>query len=330
MNIFLFQSGCFSYRGTESFRLDLLGKDIFTRMCENLQVTPILEDSGATGLYLYPAFPFLRREETETFLNAQDKNVAFQGGYFRCGEGDFVQITTPFKSGVFSLSDYSAAFTIAATEVNERLLSQGVLVERGAQIDTRAVIGSGAKIEGSVRIVGACQIGENVELCGISSIVNSKIGANTVIRSSVLEGASIGENCTVGPFAYLRANSRIGANCRIGDFVEIKNATVGDGCKASHLAYVGDCGLGKRVNVGCGVVFANYNGRTKSRSKVGNDCFLGSNCNLVAPVTLGDSVYVAAGTTLTCDLQSDDFCIGRCRETVKPNRARKYLPPKKT
>ena len=107
--------------------------------------------------------------------------------------------------------------------------------------------------------------------------------------------------------------------------MEIKNSSLGERCKAAHLAYIGDATLGKNVNVGCGVVFANYNGKIKQRSAVGDGCFLGSNCNLIAPVTLGEGVFLAAGTTLTRDLSSSDFCIGRSRERVKEGGAEKYL-----
>jgi acetyltransferase-like isoleucine patch superfamily enzyme len=112
-------------------------------------------------------------------------------------------------------------------------------------------------------------------------------------------------------------------------FVEIKNAAIDDGCKISHLAYVGDVDMGKDCNVGCGAIFVNYNGRVKNRSIVGDECFIGSNCNVIAPVKIDNRSYICAGTTVTEDVKTNDFVIGRVRQQVKENRAEKYLKEKK-
>lgn len=138
----------------------------------------------------------------------------------------------------------------------------------------------------------------------------------------------IGEGSRLGPYAYLRKGSRVGKNCRVGDFTEMKNASLGDGSKMAHLAYLGDASVGRNCNIGCGAVFVNYDGREKHRTVVGDGCFIGSNCNLVAPVMLGDGAYIACGSTLTKNLNDSDFCIARARETVKPGRGREYYPQK--
>ena len=148
------------------------------------------------------------------------------------------------------------------------------------------------------------------------------IGARTEVTASVLTGAKVGEDCTVGPFAYLRKGADIADGCRIGDFVEVKNARVGEGTKVAHLTYVGDCEIGKGCNIGCGVVFVNYDGKRKNRTVVGDRCFIGSNCNIIAPVSIKDGCYIAAGTTVTDDVGKDDLVIGRVRQVVKPGRAR--------
>ncbi len=139
----------------------------------------------------------------------------------------------------------------------------------------------------------------------------------------------IGEGSRVGPYAYLRRGSRIGRGCRVGDFTEMKNASLGDGSKMAHLAYLGDASVGKNCNIGCGAVFVNYDGREKHRTLVGDGCFIGSNSNLVAPLVLGDGAYVACGSTLTKNLNAADFCIARARETIKPRRGGAYYPGKK-
>ena len=117
----------------------------------------------------------------------------------------------------------------------------------------------------------------------------------------------------------------LGKKVKVGNFVEIKNANVGDGTKVSHLAYVGDADVGENCNIGCGAIFVNYNGKSKSRTKVGNNSFIGSNCNIIAPVNIEKNTYVCAGTTITENVNEDDFVIGRVRQVVKENRAHEYL-----
>ncbi len=133
----------------------------------------------------------------------------------------------------------------------------------------------------------------------------------------------MGERSVIGPYAYLRPHSEVGDGCRVGDFVEVKNAQIHDGAKVSHLSYIGDGEIGERTNVGCGVVFVNYDGKKKSRTVVGRDAFVGCNANLIAPVTVGDGAYIAAGSTVTDDVESDSLCIARSRQTVIPGWAKK-------
>jgi bifunctional UDP-N-acetylglucosamine pyrophosphorylase/glucosamine-1-phosphate N-acetyltransferase len=158
-----------------------------------------------------------------------------------------------------------------------------------------------------------------------SIVKGSEIRAGALVEQSYIEDSFVDENTKIGPFAHLRPNSHIGKNCRIGNFCEIKNSTIGDGTKVSHLAYVGDAVVGKNCNIGCGVIFVNYNGREKHKIEIGDNVFVGSNCNLIAPLKIESNVYVCAGTTVTENLHADDFVIGRARQTVKKNRANQYL-----
>lgn len=168
-------------------------------------------------------------------------------------------------------------------------------------------------------------ISKNAIVDDVSQIVNSKIADGVVVKSSYIEDSVVGKNTTIGPFAHLRPNSVIGENCRIGNFCEIKNSTIGNGTKISHLAYVGDAIVGKNCNIGCGAIFVNYNGKTKNKIEIGNNVFVGSNCNLIAPLKIESNVYICAGTTVTQDLVNGDFVIGRALETIKKDRAKKYL-----
>ena len=175
-------------------------------------------------------------------------------------------------------------------------------------------------IEKSVKIVGDCLIEDDVIISGDCLIENSVVRKGAKVQSSYIISSEIGEKTTVGPFAHIKQNSIVGNNCRIGNFVEIKNSILGNGTKCAHLSYIGDAELGERVNVGCGVVFANYDGKKKHRSKVGNDVFIGCNCNIVAPRVVEDGCFIAAGTTVATDLPKNTFCIGRERETIKERK----------
>ena len=173
-------------------------------------------------------------------------------------------------------------------------------------------------------IEGDCYIGDNTTLLPSNYIVDSSFGEGCKVHNSVIENSKVLESVSIGPFARIRPNSIIGEGCRIGNFVEIKNAQIGKGCKISHLAYVGDAVLGENCNVGCGVIFANYNGKGKNKIEVGDHVFIGSNCNLIAPLKIEENSYICAGTTVTEDVASKDFVIGGARQENKPNRAEKY------
>lgn len=166
-------------------------------------------------------------------------------------------------------------------------------------------------------IKGNTVIGENTVLYPSNMINNSIIGENCSIKSSYITDSNIGNNTTVGPFAYIRQGADIGSNVRIGDFVEIKNSKLSDGVKAAHLVYIGDARLGKHVNVGCGTVFANYDGVNKHKTVVGDDVFIGCNANLIAPLTIGDNVFIAGGSTITDDIPDNAFAIAREKQINK-------------
>ena len=134
------------------------------------------------------------------------------------------------------------------------------------------------------------------------------------IESSLIESSIVSNGVKIGPFSHLRPNSNIGDNCKIGNFVEIKNSSLGKGTKASHLAYVGDADVGKNVNIGCGAIFVNYDGKNKFRTIVGDNAFIGSNSNLVAPLVVEDYGYVAAGSTITKKVSKGELALERSKQ----------------
>lgn len=184
---------------------------------------------------------------------------------------------------------------------------KAVYIDEGVRIGKGTVIYPCVVLEGNVEIGENCTIGQNTR------IKDSIIGNGTSIQSSVILESKVGNETSVGPFAYLRPNSEIGSHCKVGDFVEIKNSRLDDGAKAAHLTYVGDSDVGKKVNLGCGVVFVNYDGSKKYRSVVEDGAFIGCNVNLVSPVHVGKDAYVAAGSTITNDVEDGALYVARSK-----------------
>jgi bifunctional UDP-N-acetylglucosamine pyrophosphorylase/glucosamine-1-phosphate N-acetyltransferase len=141
----------------------------------------------------------------------------------------------------------------------------------------------------------------------------------------MIENAEIGKCCLVGPYAHLRPKAKLGNFVKLGNFCEVKNSIIGDYCKVSHLTYVGDAEIGKKCNIGCGVIFVNYNGKIKSKTTIGDNCFIGSNTNIIAPVNIGEKAYICAGTTIDKSVDSNSFVIGRSKQIEKKDRAKDYI-----
>lgn len=178
-------------------------------------------------------------------------------------------------------------------------------IETDVQIGTDTVIYPNTYVTGKTVIGTGCQIGPN------SKIMDSRIGDGAEIQFSVVLQAEIGADCTIGPFAYLRPGTCLAAGVKVGDFVEIKNAVIGEGSKVPHLSYVGDAEIGAGVNIGAGTITCNYDGYKKSKTIIGDGAFIGSNSNLVAPVTIGAGSLVAAGSTIVKDVPADALGVAR-------------------
>ncbi len=208
----------------------------------------------------------------------------------------------------------------------DRLYDAGVEIPLadGVMIDPRAAIAPGAKILPGTRIQGESRVGAGSVIGPGSLLENATVGENCIVDATYLLEAVLEDDVQIGPFCRVRPGSRLSAGVRIGNFVEVKNATVGPGTKSAHLTYIGDADVGARVNFGCGVCIANYDGIHKHRTVIGDDCFIGCNTNLVAPVTLGDGAYTAAGSTVTEDVPEDALCIARSRQTNLPDRAKEH------
>jgi len=190
-------------------------------------------------------------------------------------------------------------------------------------IDPRVTIGVGTTVLPGTILRGHTVIGENCEIGPNTMIVNSTVGDGCVVNASQVFESTLGRDVHVGPFTHIRPKCQVGDKCKVGAFVEIKNAVFGEGTKLSHLTYVGDSDVGSRVNFGCGTITSNYDGFKKYRTVIGDDVFIGCNTNLVPPVTVGDGSYIAAGTTVTKDVEANALAIGRVRQENKADWAEK-------
>lgn len=185
-------------------------------------------------------------------------------------------------------------------------------------VDETVTIGPGTTVYPGVILSGSTVIGRDCLIGAGTRIVDSAVGDGTEIQASHILESRIGDHCKIGPFAYVRPDCRIGDGVKLGDFVEIKNSVIGDGTKVPHLTYVGDADLGQEINLGCGVVFVNYDGTAKHRSTVEDKAFIGCNTNLISPITVGEKAYVAAGSTLTKDVPAGALAVARARQENVP------------
>ncbi|TCP22547.1 UDP-N-acetylglucosamine pyrophosphorylase /glucosamine-1-phosphate N-acetyltransferase [Scopulibacillus darangshiensis] len=215
--------------------------------------------------------------------------------------------------------------------INAYHMRQGVTITNpdNTTISADAVIGSDTTLYPGTMILGQAKIGEGCEIGPYTEVKDSEIGHSAKIKQSVVHDSKVGEHVNIGPFAHIRPLSQIGDNVKIGNFVEIKKSAMGEGSKASHLSYVGDAEIGKDVNLGCGSITVNYDGKNKYLTRVEDGAFIGCNVNLVAPVTVGKHAFVAAGSTITQTVDENALAIARSRQTNKENYAEKLAFKKK-
>lgn len=209
--------------------------------------------------------------------------------------------------------------------INRKHLLNGVTIIDPANtyIEASVQIGPDTVIYPGTVLRGATVIGEDCVIGPAAEVVDTVIQNGACIKYSTAAESVIGEESSVGPYANLRPGSKLGRGCKVGDFVELKNASLDDGSKVSHLSYVGDAVVGKDVNIGCGAITVNYDGFNKAVTEIGDGAFIGSNVNLIAPVKVGNGAYVVAGTTITHDVPEGDLAIARERQVNKPGYADK-------
>ncbi|MEC0322609.1 bifunctional UDP-N-acetylglucosamine diphosphorylase/glucosamine-1-phosphate N-acetyltransferase GlmU [Bacillus subtilis] len=260
----------------------------------------LVSNDNAQGEYYLPDVIEILKNEGETVAAYQTDN--FQE---TLGVNDRVAL--------------SQAEQFMKERINKRHMQNGVTLidPMNTYISPDAVIGSDTVIYPGTVIKGEVQIGEDTIIGPHTEIMNSAIGSRTVIKQSVVNHSKVGNDVNIGPFAHIRPDSVIGNEVKIGNFVEIKKTQFGDRSKASHLSYVGDAEVGTDVNLGCGSITVNYDGKNKYLTKIEDGAFIGCNSNLVAPVTVGEGAYVAAGSTVTEDVPGKALAIARARQVNK-------------
>ena len=236
------------------------------------------------------------------------KNQGFKVGAFDVPADEIAAVNSKVE-----LADAQA---IMRKRINTNHMENGVTIidPSSTYIDCEVTIGKDTTIYPGNVLQGKTIIKEDCILYPNNRIENSVLENGISIQSSVVLESVIGENTTVGPFAYIRPESVIGKHARIGDFVEIKKSTIGDNTKVSHLTYIGDAEVGSGCNFGCGTVVVNYDGKAKYKTIIGNNVFIGCNANLVSPVTVNDNAYIAAGSTITNEVPKDALAIARARQ----------------
>jgi len=231
--------------------------------------------------------------------------------------------------GVNDLYGISIAEKYLRESINKNHMLSGVSIinPETVTIGHNVVIEEGVIIHPNTTITGSSVIHSGAQIGPNTEIHNSEVGSNTVVNHSLVYDSKIGEETTVGPFAHLRGHAVIGNRNRIGNFVEVKNSSTGDDTKAAHLSYIGDATVGHNVNFGCGSITVNYDGKLKHRTTIGDDVFIGCNVNLIAPISIGNEVFLAAGSTVTDDVPTGSFTIARNRQVNKSDYAKNYIKP---
>jgi bifunctional UDP-N-acetylglucosamine pyrophosphorylase/glucosamine-1-phosphate N-acetyltransferase len=227
------------------------------------------------------------------------------------------------------LADLERRFQRATAE---SLMDAGVRLADPARLDVRGTLACGSDVEIDVGCIfeGRVELADGVRIGAHCIVRDARIGAGAVIHPfSHVEGASVGAGALVGPYARLRPGAELGDEVHIGNFVEVKNSTLARGAKANHLAYLGDATVGERVNFGAGSITANYDGANKHRTVIGNDVHVGSNCVLVAPVTLGDGATIGGGSTISKPAPAGQLTLARARQTTIAGWQRPKKAPKK-
>jgi bifunctional UDP-N-acetylglucosamine pyrophosphorylase / glucosamine-1-phosphate N-acetyltransferase len=222
--------------------------------------------------------------------------------------------------GINDRRQLASAYQILQSRIKDNWMAAGVTIidPDSITIDDTVKIGVDAIIEPQTHLRGNTTIGSGSRIGPGSLIENSQIGSNTKVLYSVVIDSSISHNANIGPFSHIRQHVSVGESCRVGNFVELKKSTLGNNTNVAHLSYIGDAIVGKQVNIGAGTITVNYDGKNKHQTTIGNFARIGSHNTLIAPLTIGEKVTTAAGSTIVTDVPDDCLAIARSPQTIKP------------
>ncbi len=276
------------------------------------------------GLMALPAATLRRLLTQVTADNAQGEYYLTDLVALAIAEGTPVEGIAASAEEIFGINDreqLAEAERIFQRREAQRLMATGATLADPARLDVRGnvTVGQDSFIDANVVLQGRVTLGERVHLGPGAVIEDAEIGDDAHVEAyTVIEGARIGARCRIGPFARLRPGTELGEEAKVGNFVETKNARLGRGVKASHLAYLGDADIGPASNIGAGAVTCNYDGADKHRTEIGDDVFIGTNATLVAPLTIEPGAFIAAGSTITKQVRKKELAVGRARQRNIP------------
>jgi bifunctional UDP-N-acetylglucosamine pyrophosphorylase/glucosamine-1-phosphate N-acetyltransferase len=298
------------------------GDDGFLRIVEERDASPAERaiDEYNSGCYAFDGTLLADAIKRVTTDNKQQQEYLTDVVAILRGDGHRVGTLLAADAGEVTGVNDRVQLAQARRELNDRILDgwmrAGVTIIDPAStwVDVTVTIGQDAEIGPQAQLLGATVIGEGAKVGPGCLLEDTTVGEDAVVLHAVCRQAEIGPRATVGPFAYLRPGACIAEDAHIGTYVELKKSTVGPGAKIPHLTYVGDATVGAGANVGAGTIFANYDGVAKNHTTVGEHAFIGSNTVLVAPVTVGDGAYTAAGSTITDGVPAGDLGVARGRQ----------------
>ncbi len=276
------------------------------------------------GLMALPAATLRRLLAKVTADNAQSEYYLTDLVALAIAEGTPVEGIAASAEEIFGINDreqLAEAERIFQRREAQRLMAAGATLADPARLDVRGdvTVGRDSFIDANVVLQGRVTLGKRVHLGPGAVIEDSEIGDDVRVEAyTVIEGTRIGARCRIGPFARLRPGTELGEEAKVGNFVETKNARLGRGVKASHLAYLGDADIGAASNIGAGAVTCNYDGADKHRTEIGDDVFIGTNATLVAPLTIASGAFIAAGSTITKQVRERELAVGRGRQRNIP------------
>lgn len=278
-----------------------------------------------TGIYafnsekLWPCLTHLSSDNAQGELYLTD----VIGILVNAGDTVSAYMTTDYDEtlGVNSRVQLAEAEAILRRRTNKKLLEEGVTIinPEHTYVDPEVVVGRDTILRPGTILEGKTVIGEGCDIGPDTRFVDVTVGNDCIVHFTYAHECEIKDGVDVGPYVHLRPNTVLGEHVHVGNFVEVKNSNVGMGTKFPHLSYIGDSDIGSGVNIGCGTITVNYDGKKKHRTTIGNGAFVGCNSNLVAPVSVGNYSYVGAGSTITKDVPDKALAVGRSKQIIKEN-----------